>query len=117
MALAGLAVVACSESRLGAPETPPSAAATGILVSLSAPAPTVSCVVTTDGSSYSATATWSNLTVTSFEFLQGTAVLAQSETSHPLRNGSVTVSLRVAPTAVELIGVQLGVKTVCNLVS
>jgi hypothetical protein len=119
MALAGIAVavVACSESRPTAPEIAPAAAATGNLVGLSAPAPTVSCMVTTDGSTYAATVTWSDLTVTSFEFLNGSSVLTQSELSHPLRNGSVTVTLTVAPTLVELIGVQLGARTLCHLVS
>lgn len=118
MALAGIAVavVACSDSWPTAAMAP-AVGATPDLVALSAPVPTVSCSVTTDGSSYDATVTWSDLTATSLEFLQGSTILAQSQFSHPLRNTSVTVSLRAAPTAVKLIGYPLGTKTLCSLVS
>ena len=112
-----LAVVACSESMPAAPVAPPAAGATAELVALSAPAPTVSCTVTTDGSTYTATVTWSDVSATSLEFLQGSTPLAQSVFSHPIRNSSLTVSLNNQPTVVQLLGYPLGTKTLCILVS
>ena len=116
--LAGIAValLACSESRPTAPEAA-RAAATRDVVASSATSVTASCTVTTDGSSYTATVTWSGLTATSLDFLNGTALLARSIFDHPVRNGSVTLTLNTAPTVAELIGRPLGVKMPCNLVS
>jgi hypothetical protein len=116
LTLAGIAaaIVACSDSMTTAPATAPNAGATRDLVGLSAPGPTASCTVTADGSSYSVTVTWSDLMVTSIDFLQGSTLLARSEFSHPLRNGSLTVSLLSAPTVAQLIGTRLGVRTVCS---
>ena len=114
---AGVAVTlaACSESSPTAPKPAPAASAAGDVVGLSAPAPTVSCTVAqVDATHYEATATWSGLFVTGLEFLQGSTVLAQSHFAHPLRNGSVTDTLLVAPDLVELIGKTLGAKTPCS---
>jgi hypothetical protein len=119
MTFAGIAaaVVACSEPMPTAPAVVPVAGAARDVVGLSASQPTASCTVTTDGSSYSATVTWSDLNATGVDFLNGTAVLAQSVFSHPLRSGTLTVSLNTAPTTAELTGVRIGTKTRCILVS
>lgn len=118
--LAGVAVVfaACADSSPTAPNAAPAASATGDLVGLSAPGPTVSCtVVQLDATHYEATATWSGLSVIGVEFFDGTTLLAQSAFGHPIRNGSITDTLIVAPTIVELIGKTLGAKTLCIGVS
>ena len=117
---AGLAAAfaASSESVPTAPKAAPAVSAATDLVGLSAPAPSVSCTVTqVDATHYDATATWSGISATGLEFLDGTTLLAQSVFTHPLRSGSLTVTLTTAPTLLEVIGKTLGVKTPCNLVS
>ena len=113
-----VAFAACSESGPTAPEAAPAVSAAADLVGLAAPAPSVSCTVTqVDATHYDATATWSGISATGLEFLDGTTLLAQSVFTHPLRSGSLTVTLTTAPTLLEVIGKTLGVKTPCNLVS
>lgn len=110
-----VALAACSESGPTAPKPAPAASAVGDLVGLAAPGPTVSCTVAqVDATHYEATATWSGLSVIGLEFLQGSTVLSQSQFGHPIRNGSVTDTLLVAPDLVELIGKTLGAKTPCS---
>lgn len=118
---AGLAAAfaACSESVPTAPKAAHAVSAARDLVGLSAPAPSVSCTVTqVDATHYDATATWSGISATGLEFLDSNNdVIAQSQFTHPLRNGSITDTLTTVPTLVELIGRTLGAKTPCTLVS
>jgi hypothetical protein len=114
-AVVAVTLAACSESGPTAPKVAPAASAAGNLVGLAAPAPGVSCtVLQLDATHYEATATWSGLSVTGLEFLQGSTVLLQSQFGHPIRNGSVTDTLLTAPDLVELIGKTLGAKTPCS---
>ena len=120
LCLTGLAVAfaGCSESTPTAPGAAPTVSAAGDLVGASSPAPSVSCTVTqVDATHYDATATWSGLSVTGLQFFQGTTVLAQSVFAHPLRAGTVTLTMQLAPDLLELIGKTLGVKTPCSLVA
>ena len=86
------------------------------LVAVSSPTPTAACsVVQVDETHFEVTATWSNFSVSGLEFLQGPEILAQSELKHGTRRGDVTVTLSVAPTAVQLTGPRLGLRQVCVL--
>lgn len=110
------AAAACADATPTAPSATPAASATSDLVAMSAPAPTASCSYTQLGTtSYQATATWSGFSVTAYDFLDATGSLAQGQLTHPLRSGSVTLTLSAAPTEVDLTGKTIGTKTLCIL--
>jgi hypothetical protein len=81
----------------------------------SAPTPTASCTYTQVDTHYEATLTWSDFSVTSIQVFNGSSLIAQTELRHPDRNGSLALSLNVAPTSAQIAGSKLGVKVPCNL--
>jgi len=110
MILAGLAIapVQLSPLRTSVPA----------FVALSGPTRTSTCTVRqVDANSYEATVTWSGFSPTSIVFLQGSAVLSQSQLAHERRSGSLTETLQAAPSSVDVNGKKVALKTACSMVA
>ena len=119
LAAVAAALVACAEPAPTNPDAgrPASAAVrAGDVVAMAKPLGTASCTVTqVDATHFDATATWKNISAVSVEFLQGTTVLAVTQFTHPKKNGSLTVTLSVAPDNAIIAGSPVGAKVLCTL--
>ena len=85
-------------------------------LAVSPPTATGACtVVQTDETHFDVTVTWSGFAVSDLDYLQGPAVLAHSDLKRS-RKGDVTVTLSTAPTAVQITGPKLGLRSSCLLI-